>query len=138
MVIAITPGETWDFIIESERELPAEEQTTWILRALGYTENNRIQDNALKQELGDDGGVQLRAGSYMDKVIRAGLVGWKNFKDADGILVEFETEISGSERRKKRKEPTIDTLDRIPPEVLTDLANAIVRHNVLDASAEKN
>lgn len=146
MVIAITPGQLWDWVHESDLDKPEEDQTIFQLRVLTSRQNDWVQNQYAGSKAGRTRGkkggddrldVVFRAGDYRRASIIAGLVGVTNLRGADGLDVVFET-------RQQRiggevLEVPIDALlDRIPPEVQVDLAGAITDGPRLQETDRKN
>lgn len=149
MVIAITPGETWEWIHESDLEREKEDQTVFVCRVLtsrqnAWVENHYAGSTAKRKKKGyreykgdERPDVEFRAGDYRRASITAGLVDVQGLKDSKGAEIKFET------RRATIGGDTLDVpsdsfLDRIPAEVLVDLANAITDGPSLEESDRKN
>ena len=146
MVIAITPGETWEWIHESDKDLPAEQQTVWGCRVLTSRQNAWVENRYAGSSTGKKKGrrqqedrpdVEFRAGDYRRAAIIAGLEFVRNFTDADGVEIPMETRrltIGG----ETLEVPTDKFLDRVPAEVLVDLAGAITEGPGLRETDRKN
>lgn len=120
MAIAINPTQTFDYVLRADRELPAEEQTVWKLRGLSHRERAQVEDNLATQ--GGDGQLSFRIGSQRLEILKAGLLGFENFLDAEGRPVPFDRQGAAVHDR---------TLDRIAEADATELANAITARNSL-------
>lgn len=113
-----------EYILKEERG--TESPTVFRLRPLTRRE---------RDELGDMLGLQLDkttypGGSFTTKLVRGGLVGWRDFRDAAGADVPFATTPDGK--------PTDETLERIPMDAYVELANEIFRQSNLSAGERKN
>jgi hypothetical protein len=128
MPIALNPRQEFDYVLECDRTLPPEQQTVFRLRSLTVGEQADLEDS-LAVRRGEDLGINV--GSQKLRILRLGLVGWSNFRDAAGAEVPFEA-IKGHPRHV-----TDVCLDRLDSEWRTELANAITERGRL-APAEKN
>lgn len=134
-MIAITPGETWEWIHESDLEREPDDQTVFVCRVLTSRQNawveNHYAGSMAKKKKGyrqykndDRPDVEFRAGDYRRAAIIAGLVDVKRLKDSKGEPIEYVTRratIGGDHLDV----PVDSFLDRIHAEVLVDLATAI-------------
>lgn len=131
MVIARSTRENIPFILERERELPPEQQTTFFLATLPH--------HVVLQLL--ELGGQNRTRDYIELAMRAGLRGWKQFPDEKGNETPF--------RREENKTVTIHgaevkgpvtpaTLAVIPVDIVMELVQAIVRENRITDDDAKN
>jgi hypothetical protein len=130
MVVSRSTRENIPYVLLAERELPADQQTTFKLASLSH-------DTLLAQlQLIAEGQVR----KWVKVALAAGLRGWTNFRDADGNETEFRRSdrtvtIHGIEITK----PVTDkTLDAIPSELLLELAQAIVDANQATVDDAKN
>lgn len=129
MPIALDPKQRFDYVLECDRALPADQQTTFELRGLTVAEEARIEDG-LAQLV--DGGFNMRSGQQKLGILRLGLVGWRNFKSGDGAEVPFET-IKGHPQHV-----TDACLDRLDPDWRVELANAITERGKLTPAEKKS
>lgn len=113
MAKALNPEERWRYILKTDLNLPPEEQTVFLLKALSRKEM-----------------AVVRTAIENDQIIMAyhaalerGLVGWENFRDADGNIVEFKTGADG----KPDVEANLNRLDLGPDGYGDELAAAIIR-----------
>ena len=103
MPIFTRPRDKFEYVLKSERDLPEEAQTIFLLADLKERHRVKIMDSfRVNVEEGDSTSVG-GSGSRIYMAVKYGLVGWRNAKYADGTPVPFETE-SGS------RVPTDDTL----------------------------
>lgn len=132
MIIAINPDEKIRYIPKCDRELPAERQTAFLLRPMKAKDAAKMQDGAAEIDLArdqKDSTLRLRSGTQELEVLRLGLAGWENFKDANGAEVEY---------RENNGNPRPEVLDRIPAKIRRELAEAIIEGGTLSESAGKN
>lgn len=119
MVKALSPNANFEYVLEDDRSLPEEEQTTWILRYLTVTEEAEVGDSMFGGMAGSDE-LRVKTGSVQINMLRKGLVGWRNFTREDGSEVTFAVE--NSKRGVK-----VELLDLISAKHRTELAKAIDR-----------
>jgi len=81
--------------------------------------------------------TKLSTGKRETELVRAGLKGWKNFKDKNGNDLPFET-IKQRATGKTVEVPNDTTLGRIPVVVFKELANVIYNQNKLSDEETKN
>ena len=148
MVIAITPGEQWDWIHESDRDEPQETQTVFVCRVLTSRQNSWVENHyagsTSKKTKGrknkdqeDRPDIEFRTGDYKRAAIIAGLVDVRNLRKPDGEVVPFVSRrmtIAG----ESLDVPLDSFLDSIPAEVLADLAGAITDGPGLREADRKN
>jgi hypothetical protein len=128
MAVARSTKEVFDYVLKEDRELPKEKQTVFHLRRLSTRHAVRARDLAEDQ------------GRMCEFALRAGVAGWDNFADEDGKAVEC--------RHDKGSVPvfgidvaepmSMDSLNRIPPHVVGELATAIITGNTLTSDDVKN
>jgi hypothetical protein len=127
MPIALDPKSTFEYVLVDDRELPKEQQTTFELRGLTVSEEASVTDSMILAH----GGVEemsVRAGTHALTVLRYGLRGWRNFHDADGNAVEFET------GRGHPKQVTDACLDRLLPKYRQEIMQAILDRGTVTES----
>jgi hypothetical protein len=131
--MAVAPKLTeWTYVIESDRDRPAEEQTQFRLRPLTYSESIECNRGEFRQNAAGEVVYTSDRFGHAAKILFFGLMGWENFRDSDGNVVEFRRMDRGGKRV-------------IPEELLTliqpwaiELANAITEHAELTKEASKN
>ena len=124
MPIALDPKQTFDYVLKAERDLPAEQQTVFELRGLTIAQETAIADAMMHGTAGSSD-FGLRQGTTQLMSLRFGLRGWRNFKNADGVEVAFETQ-KGAPRHV-----TDACLDYLSGPDRSEIANAITeRHSV--------
>lgn len=127
MPVARSTKEVFDYVTLADRELAKEKQTTFHLRRLSTQ-------------------LILRARSLDDHskmvefALRCGVAGWENFADADGAPVKAshdkgEQLVFGVAVRDPLSS---ESLNRLPPDVVVELAKAIVEGNTLTEDDAKN
>ncbi len=90
MAIALDPREPYDYVLQSDRDLPKEEQTVFQLCRLSARDAARLDDEQLRGKQRDDGvEVSVLQAQHRLAVLHAGLKGWSNFKRKDSTEVEF-------------------------------------------------
>lgn len=130
MVLSRSTRENIPYTLESERELPPEQRTTFLLASLSHD-----MLLALVQMM-----QQGQTRQWVKVALAAGLRGWTNFLDATGN----ETPFLRSEQTvvmhgvEIRKPVTNATLDLIPSEFLIELAQAVIEANKATATDAKN
>lgn len=136
MTIAITAGDTWQYITLADRELPEEQQTVWTLRVLDGTERQHLKKGVVTSDSKAEE-FSYSMGPYVHRCMQFGLAGVENFPDGNGALVKFATHEVGTPGGKKRR-PTDEFIGRIPDGVQVELAEAIDNNTRLDAGDVKN
>lgn len=129
MPIALDPKETYDYVLEAERKLGDEEQTVFQLRGLTIAEEAALNNTLVASDMGGDE-MKWKTGDYQLKTLKLGLVGWRNFNDAEGVDVPFEAveRLRLSKQKRSQREDTgvtLACLDRLSSVDRTELANAI-------------
>lgn len=93
-MIARDPRTTWDYVLVADRALPKEERTVFHIRHLTAAEEHEALDTVHVDSAGGD--LLIRnTGSRALAILRAGLAGWTNLRDAAGGQVSFEGAKSG-------------------------------------------
>ena len=86
MITAISTKER-EYILKSDRD--SEIPTVWIIKSLTRRESSAVQDNAPAK---NGKAPQENSSDITDKYLEKVLLGWKNFKDAEGKEVVFSKE----------------------------------------------
>lgn len=130
MPIALDPKATFAYVLEDDRKLPPEEQTTFTLRGLTVAEEAKVADSMISSIPGQEE-LSFRSGTHQLTVLRHGLRDWTNFMDGDGKAVAFE---------KARAHPsfvTDDCLDRMLPRHRQELVGIILeRGSITETEGE--
>jgi len=124
MPIAIDPEKRIEYVLRCERD--AESPTIFELKALTVRDMTAIRD--VRMTVSRDGVTTFRQGSEELVTLKAGLVGWRNFKDAAGKDVVFTREGGKA---------SDETLSRLAPEWRTELSDEIQAINTLTADEKK-
>ena len=110
MVIALTPNATREWTPSSDASLPPEQRTVFLLRAIPFW---------LRAHLNAVLGMQSTSaapeafGRMANTLIRASLVGWRNFRDSAGVDVPFVTETMRFGSEELKGAPDAATYDRL-------------------------
>lgn len=121
-MIAINLHEQHEYVLLRDRHLPVESphRTVWCLRSLTRKERTALEN------LGRTADGSMRIGSLVTQSVRAGLVGWRNLCDAQLRPIEFRSQPTPEIVLDRLATPVADALlDRIPDDVLAELANEI-------------
>jgi len=78
-----------DYVLECDRELPAEEQTIFKLKPLSMKTSAELGDIVR-----EDNGISLNRGEQIVFILNKCLVGWSNFKDDKGKEIKFDGDLS--------------------------------------------
>lgn len=148
MPIAVTPNETWDFQLEEDYLVKPErdpktgvitkrgrtnpEGTWFTLRALPSWVEAQVSD-AIEFELTDDGQlVHQNRGTITRMQLQHGVVGIRNFREADGKDVPFKMETMNG-----REVAQLGFMEYLTISQRVELANAIaLRQKVTVAEAD--
>ena len=103
-----------EFIVPSDLTLPPEQQTTWLLRPLDVFDAAELADTYTADEKG--------WAAKAVQMAKMSLVGWRNFKDADGNEVAFV----GLNNRA-----TDDDLRLIPFAVILEIVQEVHRYEAI-------
>lgn len=121
IAIAVSSTETFDYVLEENREDPVEQQAVFELRPPTVAEDERYMNSA---------GALARIGTKVNEMLRKHLRGWRNFVGDDGEEAPFETGSKGF--------PTDRTLERLSLRHRMELMNAITsRGRVADSEEVK-
>ena len=130
MPIALDPKATFTYILEDDRKLPEEDQTVFTLRGLTVAEEAKVADSMISSIPGQEE-LSFRSGTHQLTVLRHGLRGWENFKDADGKNVSFDI------GRGNPRHVTDECLDRMLPRHRQELVGVILeRGSITEAEGE--
>lgn len=132
MAIARSTAETFTHITAADRQLPAENQTKFLLRRL----STKLMLSLQNLRSGDEGAI----GSWMLVALRAGLAGWTNFVDETGAPIEFAMDsgrrtVCGIELDRSASE---ESVNRLSTADATELALEILKGNQVTADDAKN
>lgn len=130
MVISRTTRENIPYVLKSERGLPPEQQTTFLLATI----SNDLMLSLMEM------GQKDQTKASIELALRAGLRGWKNFPDQNGHETPFERDSGNAivHGVQVRNPVSKATLELVPTSILMELGTAIVQVNQLDADEAKN
>ena len=123
MPIPINPKEVREFVLAADRIKPVECRTVFLIAPIPLGVQVGIDDDATAFN-GVSGQASVRTGTRRLTVLRAGLKGWRDFADADGTAVPFET-MKRTLHGVRMDVPTDDTLERLHADDRDELAAAI-------------
>lgn len=132
MVVARSSKELFPYVLECDRGLPPEKQTTFHLRRLS-TRTMLALENLQSVDLGGSNRVTVRLGDQRTVTLRAGLAGWDNFAMGDGTLVEYRSQ-SGTHviHGVPIESPAAqECIDRLEPDHAKELVEAIIKGNTV-------
>jgi hypothetical protein len=118
--------------LECDRDLDPSDQTIFEVRWLKYSEQVKIEDNTVTSKIGrknEESEMRIASGTAEKAILQAGLVGWSNFKDANGNEVEF---------KRTSNKVTDECLSRLRPDWRKEIANFITDQGVISKDEEKN
>jgi len=129
MAVAVTEKE-FEYVLEADRELPAEKRTVWLLKVLNWDEARQLEKSEWKPPTrrGAQAVMVTDPKAIQRKALDLGLNGWRNFRDCGGKEVVIHREggrISG------------EILDAILP-YAAELANAIADRAIQTPEDVKN
>lgn len=81
----------FEYVLEDERDLPADDQTVWILRRLTWAEKKSLPRPTTVQTPTGDIRIEFDRQTANERVLNLGLRGWRNLKDGSGGDVAFES-----------------------------------------------
>ncbi|MET4190684.1 MULTISPECIES: hypothetical protein [unclassified Bradyrhizobium] len=129
MLTGITLVENWTHYSKFDHGETEAEKTGWVLGAVDVIARSAIQDNAQTWVNGEGGMVLVNRNSLRNiEIVRFGLKGFTNFKDAKGadIKCEFVRRIlAGSEYQVVSDA----TMAQIPDLIIGELADEIISKN---------
>jgi len=102
-----------EYVIESEQNLPVEKQSVFILVPISAKDFSEVQDRLVIENQGKKNATVKNINSHSYDLLRLGLAGWKNVKDADGKEIKFDTEEKDA------------MIDMIPIGIRYELSNVI-------------
>lgn len=129
MAVVVTEKE-FEYVVEADRELPAEEQTVWILKVLTWSEHRQLERSEWKPPTrrGAQAVMVTDPKDIQGRALNLGLLGWRNLRNRKREQVEYF--------REGGKLPG-DLLDAIAP-YAAELANAIADRAIQTPEDAKN
>ena len=88
-MIITCPRDRWDYVLKAEREAPESEQTVFELGDLTERDRSEILDTMTAGMDADGNVTDDKLATRVYRVVRCGLRGWRNLRDAEGE-VAFE------------------------------------------------
>jgi len=139
-ITGLSKIETTEYISEKDPcKTEAEGATVFLLGAIDKELVGALRDNAQTMDLTDGKqSMVLNTSAMMVKACRAGLRGWRNFKDDSGKDIMFKLE-EGYLFGKPLKLVSEETIAKMPFDLVIELGRAIVDKNSrMDATLLKN
>lgn len=138
MVIARSLAETRPYVCKADRELPADKQTRFHLRALPATLVMSIE--AMHDATQDGQVLSMRLGDRKKVTLAAGIAGWDNLSNDKGEAVAFR-QLKGDRHvcgLSVRNPVDMDLVDQLPVDVVEELVDAINAANTVTEADAKN
>jgi hypothetical protein len=140
-ITGLTLDETWEYKCADD---DGDDPTWWILGVIDAVLLAKIEDKLMLFRVGgeqadEDGSTEtkLKVNERNIEIVRYGLKGYRNFKDAEGKEIPFRT-VSAVRSGRNVKIVEDATIRRIPPNVLKELAEQILEGNALSEEEVKN
>jgi len=139
MAIALTPNQKRDFILSADRSLPAEKQTVFELRGVPValrSKFNVLIGFAPKTESADPlfGISRDHLNALYLLAIRCCLVGWRNFRDADGNELKFSGQTIDVDGMPIRGAATDESLELLGTSALAELGAECINGMIVTKS----
>lgn len=134
MAVALTPGATRDYVLQAERELPPEQRSVFVLRAVPLSVRAQFGMLLGRGAAGDDpfaGSDPAELSRLYVLALRTSLVGWRNFRTADGADVPFQAASLDVNGQRIQGAPTDATLDLLDTATMAELGAAALQSMVL-------
>jgi hypothetical protein len=122
-MIALDPRASTSYVVEEDRELPAEQRTTFQLAVLAKAERSAIdgwRDDKLCSPT-----------EFAYRVLGVGLRGWSNLRLPDGSQVEYRSETASLPGLPHASVVPPEVLEHIPARVWGELCRAVDKGNQL-------
>lgn len=140
MLVGLTMTAQTHYVSALDPAKGTPEATTFLLGSIDRATMARIMDKALvfKQGDGDEAGAsQVRMNEVNYELVRHGLKGWTNFKDADGNDIPLET-VADASIGRLRQVVSHASMDRLSMDLISDIAREVNRINSLTKEQAKN
>ena len=121
MAVALTRKQQ-EYILTEDKELSEDLQTKFFIKPLSAKKYADIQEKMKITGEGEEARIQ---GSYYLDVLKEGLVGWSNFKDAEGNEIKFNNKNMD------------DNLDYLSVPQRFEISGAIMSASILGEQKEK-
>lgn len=138
MAVFTSRRETFRLILDEDKALPADKQSVFLCRPLTAHQLDNI--SGMANVALDGTSVQIPTGNKRLALLKASLVGWSNYVDADGNEIPFEREkgrvlVYGVEVDRP---PTDATLEWLNLDRFRELAEKIQEANRLSVDDQGN
>lgn len=130
----VSPVETWDYESPADPDKGTDQATRFKLRTLDVTTMAELYDGAMSLD-GDK--LKFNTNSMAIRAVRRGLAGWANFRDAQGNDIPFET-VNRVQNGQPVAEVAEASLNRIPLELMKELADELKAKNIVTKAEAKN
>ena len=121
----IKPDQIVEYEPKGQEGVPQEERTIIFCKFLDVEYSAGISDRVYSAKgFGEKREELLKAGTQELEILRKGIVGWKNFKYADGSNVEWEDVITMS-TVQKRNTMMDKNLNKMHPDLRSEIADFI-------------
>ena len=128
MVIAVDPQAVLEWVHPDERELPADQRTVFLFRPLAAPEAREF----MRPSESEDRVLELAWDA-----MRLTLIGWRNFKLANGSDASFER-VTETVNGRSRQVASEKTLGYVPATYAAALMTAVMELNRLGVTERKN
>lgn len=126
------------YVLKFEREIPAGDQTVFLIRPLKWKERADVQDGIIVTEINmtgpknqaGKGMMRHLSGTQARIAVEKGLVGIENLRDDKGELVKYSEDSPTNAKEA--------VLNAMPPDWTKELAEAILKMSGLLKEDEKN
>ena len=139
MILALDSNESREFVSTLDNE---ETKTIFILGVLDNFVRAKIEDMTTRYSIPQNNStegtadIQINYNQRNLQLVRYGLKGWRNFKDAKGVDVIFET-IASAEFGKSYNIISERTIKRLPRNLINELAVEILNDNQISIDDKK-
>lgn len=140
MAIPISPKEETRYVPESDRKLPRDQQSYFIVRPLTAEEEAHVKDHFGGHKLQEDGQLlfQSAASSRNLRTLDLALVSWGNFPPGAAEGAGFSVSQDATAERPLGRRLASETMSMIPSELRGELAVAIWELSHITPRQEKN
>lgn len=141
-VRALDLNKTHRYVTKADRPSPEAEQTVFILGTLSSRDIGRIKDMATSFRMGGETAeegvdTKIERTKMNFEAVRLALKGWENFLDAEGNAVPFKS-FNRDVNATSKDVVAPDLLDRIPLDVVNELADFVLAQHTLEDADGKN
>jgi hypothetical protein len=136
MVIALSPASTFDYVPQSDRDKPRDQQTTFRLRHLTLEERMHCAGAMLDATRDEKNPSRTLTTSV--QLLRIGIESWTNFRGADGAEVPCVQEARHLNGSKRPAYVSDASLAAIPMDLWSEIAATVLTGSQLEATDVKN